>query len=71
MIVLGIHDGHDSSVALIKNGEIVYAAQEERLRSKGDYGYPKNAIADCLKATKTKLKDIDQVALASRYTNPI
>ena len=30
MIVLGIHDGHDSSVALIKNGEIVYAAQEER-----------------------------------------
>ena len=30
MIILGIHDGHDSSVALMINGKIVYAAQEER-----------------------------------------
>ena len=72
MIVLGIHDGHDSSVALIKNGEIVYAAQEERFTDlKEIMDIQRMQYADCLKATKTKLKDIDQVALASRYTNPI
>ena len=27
MIILGIHDGHDSSVALMINGKIVYAAE--------------------------------------------
>ena len=72
MIILGIHDGHDSSVALLKNGEIIYAAQEERFTSlKGDYGYPKNAISDCLRTTKIKIKEIDQVALASKFTNPV
>ena len=72
MVILGIHDGHDSSVALSKDGEIVYASQEERFTNlKGDYGFPKNAIKDCLKSTNTKVKDIDQVALASKFTNPI
>ena len=72
MVILGIHDGHDSSVALSKNGEILYASQEERFTNlKGDYGFPKNAIRDCLKSTNTKLEDIDQVALASKFTNPI
>ena len=42
MVILGIHDGHDSSVALSKDGEIVYASQEERFTNlKGDYGFPK------------------------------
>ena len=70
MIVLGIHDGHDSSVALIKNGEIVYAAQEERFTNlKGDYGYPKNAKLTRLKATKTKLKDMIKL-LSFKIYNP-
>jgi carbamoyltransferase len=41
---------HDSAAALVLDGEIVAAAQEERFtRKKHDPGYPSNAIAYCLK----------------------
>ena len=72
MIILGIHDGHDSSVALMVNGKIVYAAQEERFsRLKTDYGLPVGAIKDCLKSTGIKTKDIDEIALGTKYLNEI
>ena len=49
MKIIGIHDGHDCSVALMVNGKIVYAAQEERFsRLKGDYGFPKKQLKICL-----------------------
>ncbi len=36
---------HDSAAALVRDGEIVAAAQEERFtRKKHDAGYPRNAI---------------------------
>ena len=42
---------HDSAAALLKNGEIVAAAQEERFsRKKHDSGFPTNAINYCLKS---------------------
>jgi predicted NodU family carbamoyl transferase len=31
IVVLGIHNGHNASAALIKNGSVVAAIQEERL----------------------------------------
>lgn len=31
--VLGINDGHDSSVSIVKNGEVIAAIAEERLRN--------------------------------------
>jgi carbamoyltransferase len=72
MIILGIHDGHESSVSLLMDGKIIYAAQEERFtRLKGDYGFPKNAINDCLKSTGITPKDIDEVALGSKTLNPV
>src|SRR6266567_656323 len=41
---------HDSAAALVVDGEIVAAAQEERFsRKKHDPGFPSNAIAYCLK----------------------
>ena len=41
---------HDSAAALIKDGEIIAAAQEERFtRRKHDADFPKNAIEYCLK----------------------
>ena len=41
---------HDSAAALIRDGEIVAAASEERFtRRKGDPGFPKRAVAFCLK----------------------
>ena len=40
---------HDSAAALIINGEIVAAVQEERFtRKKHDSSYPTNAINFCL-----------------------
>ncbi|MGB8687532.1 MAG: carbamoyltransferase N-terminal domain-containing protein, partial [Microcoleus sp.] len=51
MNILGISAYyHDSAAALISDGEIIAAAQEERFsRKKHDARFPKNAIAYCLK----------------------
>ena len=71
-IILGIHDGHDSSCCLMINGQIVYAAQEERFtKLKNDYGFPKNAIENCIKYTKLNAKDISHVALGTNFLNPV
>src|SRR6516225_7393359 len=64
MRVLGISAFyHDSAAALIADGRIVAAAQEERFtRKKHDASFPHNAIAYCLDATGAKLSEIDHVA---------
>lgn len=47
---LALSVSHNSSAALMKNGEIIVAVCEERSRRKKNYvGYPKNAVAYCLK----------------------
>ena len=54
---------HDSAAALVEDGRIVAAAQEERFsRRKHDSGYPANAIAYCLDEAGVPLRDIDRVA---------
>ena len=54
---------HDSAAALVEDGRIVAAAQEERFsRKKHDSGFPKNAIAFCLERAECKLADVDFVA---------
>lgn len=51
---------HDSAAALLVDGEIVAAAQEERFtRKKHDAGFPENAIQYCLQAGSTDLEGID------------
>ncbi|MEW5795019.1 MAG: carbamoyltransferase [Candidatus Zixiibacteriota bacterium] len=64
MRILGISAFyHDSAAALIVDGKIVAAAQEERFtRKKHDFGFPKNAIAYCLKEGNIKAQDLDYVA---------
>jgi carbamoyltransferase len=53
---------HDSAAALVEDGRIVAAAQEERFtRKKHDSRYPKNAIADCLAQAGVKLDAVDHV----------
>ena len=47
---------HDSAAALVVDGEIVAAAQEERFtRKKHDHEFPKNAIDYCLGAAAATL----------------
>lgn len=54
---------HDSAAALIEDGEIIAAAQEERFtRKKQDSGFPVNAMEYCLREAGTDLSDVDYIA---------
>ncbi len=53
---------HDSAAAILDNGKILAAAQEERFtRKKHDSGYPFNAVEFVLKFAKIKLSEIDNI----------
>jgi carbamoyltransferase len=53
---------HDSAAALVADGRVLAAAQEERFtRKKFDDGFPRHAIAYCLGEAGTQLRDIDYV----------
>src|SRR5688500_2249934 len=53
---------HDSAACLLKDGEIVAAAQEERFtRKKHDAHFPRNATRYCLHAGGIKAGDVDHV----------
>ena len=53
---------HDSAAALIHNGKIISAAQEERFtRKKHDSSYPFNAVDFVLNFSKLKLDDVDHI----------
>lgn len=53
---------HDSAAALVSDGRIVAAAQEERFtRKKFDEGFPRHSIAYCLEQAGIKLRDVDRV----------
>ena len=53
---------HDSAACILKNGEIIAAAQEERFtRKKHDPSYPKNAIKFVLDFANLKLSEVDQI----------
>jgi carbamoyltransferase len=70
MYVLGISCFyHDSAAALIKDGAIVAAAQEERFtRKKHDFNFPKNAIEYCLREAGITARDLSYVAF---YDKPL
>ncbi|MCC7066211.1 MAG: carbamoyltransferase [Planctomycetes bacterium] len=60
---------HDSAAALLRDGEIVAAAQEERFtRKKHDAAFPARAVEFCLQTAGIAAKDLDFVAF---YDKPI
>jgi carbamoyltransferase len=60
---------HDSAAAIISDGEIVAAAQEERFtRKKHDPGFPTNAVKFCLDYSGTTLDKLDAIAF---YDKPL
>ncbi len=63
MRVLGVSAFyHDSAAALVEDGCIVAAAQEERFtRKKHDSSFPKNAVAYCLEEAGARLDDLDHI----------
>ena len=53
---------HDSAASILKDGEIIAAAQEERFtRKKHDSSYPYNAVEFVLKFAGIKLNEVDQI----------
>src|SRR6202521_5102030 len=65
MIILGLNAFHgDSSAALVRDGKLVAAAEEERFRRVKHWaGFPSQAIAYCLREAGLALSDIEHVAV--------
>jgi carbamoyltransferase len=60
---------HDSAAALLKDGELVAAAQQERFsRKKHDAAFPVGAIRYCLEAENLRLKELDRIVF---YDKPL
>jgi carbamoyltransferase len=63
MKILGISAFyHDSAAAIIEDGRVLFAAQEERFsRIKNDESFPKRAIQFCLEESNTTISEIDAI----------
>ena len=60
---------HDSAAALIDNGELIAAAQEERFtRNKGDDAFPRSAVNYCLRQAGVTIDDVHAVVF---YDKPL
>jgi carbamoyltransferase len=70
IVILGISAFyHDSAAALIIDGEIFAAAQEERFtRKKHDASFPFNSIIFCLEQAKLKFEQVDYISF---YDKPL
>jgi len=70
MYVLGISAYyHDSAACILKDGEIIAAAQEERFtRKKHDHNFPRHAVAYCLQAAGIAADQLECVAF---YDKPL
>ena len=69
-IVLGISAFyHDSAAAIVQDGKIIAAAQEERFtRIKGDASFPHHAVDYCLSACAVSIEDVDDIVF---YEKPL
>lgn len=70
MTILGISAFyHDSAAAIIQDGKVIAAAQEERFtRIKHDPDFPVNAVKFCLKYSGVSINDVDAIAF---YDKPL
>jgi carbamoyltransferase len=63
MLTLGINSWHDSSVAIVDDGQVLFATAEERLsRVKHDSNFPQLGISAALKQAGASIDDVDEVA---------
>jgi carbamoyltransferase len=65
-VTLGINDGHNAGAALVRDGQVVAAIQEERLVNEKNYsGVPTRAIHDVFRISGIHPDDVDVVAIVS------
>jgi carbamoyltransferase len=68
--VLAVSISHNASAALMRNGRVVAAAQEERFaRVKNYVGYPKRAIDWCLIRAGIEGRDLERIAYTSTHSS--
>jgi carbamoyltransferase len=68
MLVLGLHDGHNSGATLISDGKVIASVSEERLtRRKNEVGFPTKSIQEVIGLAAIDVRDIAIVAFASNY----
>jgi carbamoyltransferase len=65
MLILGLNAFHgDSAAAIVRDGQLVAAAEEERFRRVKHWaGFPSQAIAYCLAEAKVNLDEVDRIAV--------
>lgn len=69
--VIGVHDGHNSAAAILRDGQILYAVQEERLvGQKNFYGWPAESVKACLAFAGIEPREVSQVALVTMRRTP-
>ena len=62
--VLGIHYGHDAGVAIVQNGKVIAAINEERIRNKKHYnGIPEFGLSEIFKISKIHPSEIDAISI--------
>ena len=69
MIVLGIADNHDACAAVVVNGRLAAAVNQERVdRIKHSGGFPWGAIDEALRLADVKERDVDRIVVGSSFT---
>ncbi|MDP7039478.1 MAG: carbamoyltransferase C-terminal domain-containing protein, partial [Myxococcota bacterium] len=72
MNILGIHAYHDSSAALVRNGKIIAAVDEERFnRNKHTGDFPRKSVECCLNMGNINWDDVDMIACAGSPSSAI
>ena len=70
MIIIGINFGHDAAVAIIRNGIVLAAIEEEKVsRIKQDFGWPRNALNRLLAEYSIKFSEVDAIVMATEVTH--
>lgn len=70
MIVLGIHDGHDAGVALLRDGKLLLCSSEERRRNVKNWaGVPTESLRAVFERTGVAPRDVDLVAVSGLIRN--
>ena len=71
MIIISIHDGHNSGAAIFKEGKLICAISEERVtRKKNEYGFPFYSIKKCLEFSGIRKSQINQVVVSTKKLPP-
>jgi len=66
LVVLGIHTHHESGASIVKNGEVIAAMNEDRIRNIKHYeDYPTKSIEEVFRISKVDPSEIDAIAITN------